>query len=179
MVHLVRELAANRAVTLPELLASRDNRQQRQQAWLAHYAAPLLVLTLVVPGAVKDSQLTRQIFNRGWRAVQRMSVQQGWHCHQQQTLALPTGCEGYLSLQADAWQIKRAAVALEQQQAVGRLWDIDVLTPEGQIISRSDIGLPERRCLLCDRPAKQCARQRTHSNEQLVSEIARIFYAAS
>ena len=61
------QLAAERAVSLPALLTSRECRRARQQAWLAQHECTLLVLTLVVPGPVKDSALTRGIFNPGGR----------------------------------------------------------------------------------------------------------------
>lgn len=168
------ELAASRAVSLPELLSSRECRQARQQAWLARHQTTLLVLTLVVPGAVKDSPLTRQIFNLGWQSLQRLYQQRGWSCLQENTLALPTGCEGYLALQAEADTVKDFAIQLELQHPIGRLWDIDVLTSHGHILSRREIGLPERRCLLCAQSAKLCARQRSHSAEQLIHEMERM-----
>ncbi|WP_413510036.1 citrate lyase holo-[acyl-carrier protein] synthase [Serratia liquefaciens] len=168
------ELAANRAVSLPELLTSRECRQARQQAWQAQHASTLLVLTLVVPGAVKDSALTRNIFNLGWQALQQMGREQNWHCLQAEALALSTGCEGFMALQADAQRVKDCAMQLEVQQPIGRLWDIDVLDPEGRILSRRDLGLAERSCLLCSQPAKICARQRRHSSEQLLQEMERM-----
>lgn len=72
------QLAAERAVSLPELLTSRECRQARQQAWLAQHECTLLVLTLVVPGPVKDSALTRGIFNLGWAALLRLCAEHGW-----------------------------------------------------------------------------------------------------
>ncbi|VXC89775.1 apo-citrate lyase phosphoribosyl-dephospho-CoA transferase [Enterobacterales bacterium 8AC] len=178
MSSIAPELATSRAVSLPELLSSRECRQARQQAWLARHHSTLLVFTLVAPGAVKDSPLTRRIFNLGWQALRQLSHQQGWLCLQAEALALPTGCEGYLALQADAQTVKEAAVQLEVQQPIGRLWDIDVLAPQGHILSRRDIGQPERRCLLCAQPAKLCARQRSHSTEQLLDEMERRLNAA-
>ncbi|MFI8415851.1 citrate lyase holo-[acyl-carrier protein] synthase [Serratia sp. NPDC078593] len=175
---VVPELAANRAVTLPELLTSRESRQARQQAWLARHHTTLLVLTLVVPGAVKDSPLTRRIFNLGWQALQPLMVEPGWQCLQNEVLALPTGCEGYLALHADARLVKDFAMQLEVKQSIGRLWDIDVLDAQGRILSRSDVGLPPRRCLLCAQAANVCARLRRHSPEQLLAEMERVLNAA-
>ncbi|KFB89717.1 2-(5'-triphosphoribosyl)-3'-dephospho CoA synthase [Serratia grimesii] len=168
------ELAANRAVSLPELLTSRECRQARQLAWLSQHQSTLLVLTLVVPGAIKDSGLTRNIFNLGWQALQQMGGEQGWQCLQSETLALSTGCEGFMALQADAQRVKDCAIQLEVQQPIGRLWDIDVLDAQGRILSRRDLGLSERRCLLCNQPAKLCARQRQHSSEELLQEMERM-----
>ncbi|MBF1995197.1 citrate lyase holo-[acyl-carrier protein] synthase [Serratia symbiotica] len=164
-------LAVNRPVSLPALLISRECRQARQQA---RHQCILLVLTLVVPGSVKDNALTRRIFNLGWQALCQRLSEQGWPCLQAAILALPTGCEGYLALQADAWRVKDCAIQLEMRQPIGRLWDIDVLTREGRILSRRNRGLPERRCLLCRQPAKVCARQRRHASPQLLNEMERI-----
>lgn len=63
-------------------------------------------------------------------------------------------------------EVKRACVELEQQSAVGRLWDIDVIGPEG-ILSRQMFGLAPRSCLVCSRDARLCARERTHSLSEL------------
>ncbi|CAI0725284.1 MULTISPECIES: citrate lyase holo-[acyl-carrier protein] synthase [Serratia] len=174
MAEVDPRLAANRAVSLPALLASRECRQARQQAWLARHSCTLLVLTLVVPGPIKDSALTRGIFNLGWRALRRLLAEQGWPCLQAETLALSTGCEGYLALPVDALRVKDCAMQLEVRRPIGRLWDIDVLDSQGRILSRRDIGLPERRCLLCSRPAKLCARQRRHGGDELLNEMERM-----
>lgn len=169
------QLAAERAVSLPALLTSRECRQARQQAWLAQHECTLLVLTLVVPGPVKDSALTRGIFNLGWAALLRLCAEQGWPSPQAEALALATGCEGFVALRVDAQRVKDCAMQLEVSRPIGRLWDIDVLDTQGRILSRRDIGLPERRCLLCGQPAKICARQRRHSSEQLLHEMERMF----
>ncbi|WP_232099431.1 citrate lyase subunit alpha [Serratia ureilytica] len=168
-------LAADRAVSRPERLTSRECRQARQQAWLAQYECTLLVLTLVVPGPVKDSALTRGIFNLGWAALLRLCAEQGWPSPQAEALALATGCEGFVALRADAQRVKDCAMQLEVSRPIGRLWDIDVLDAQGRILSRRDIGLPARRCLLCGQPAKICARQRRHGSEQLLQEMERMF----
>ena len=38
-------------------------------------------------------------------------------------------------------------------------------------IGREDLGLESRKCLLCDRPARECMRARTHSTEELLAKI--------
>ncbi|MEA7571641.1 citrate lyase holo-[acyl-carrier protein] synthase, partial [Salmonella enterica subsp. enterica serovar Virginia] len=54
-------------------------------------------------------------------------------------LVSPTGTPGEVLI----------SIALEQRYPLGRLWDIDVLTAEGEILSRRHFALPARRCLLC------------------------------
>lgn len=70
-MHLLPELATQHAVSIPELLASRDKRQARQQDWLTRHSAPLVSFTVVAPGPIKDSALTRRIFNHGVTACSR------------------------------------------------------------------------------------------------------------
>jgi len=38
-------------------------------------------------------------------------------------------------------------------------------------IGREELGLGPRKCLLCDRPARECMRARTHSIEELLENI--------
>lgn len=173
MADIIPQQAQSLTLSLSDLLASRDNRQARQQQWLARHACTLIVLTVVVPGAIKDSPLTRRIFNAGWRQLQRLCSEQAWPVIKAETLVLPTGCEGYLAVKAGAEEVKAATVQLESQSAAGRLWDIDVISAKGQILSRRDRGEPDRRCLVCDRPAVLCGRQRTHTLADLVAEMAR------
>lgn len=49
-MHLLPELASHHAVSIPELLVSRDERQARQHAWLKRHPVPLVSFTVVAPG---------------------------------------------------------------------------------------------------------------------------------
>ncbi|WP_395225429.1 citrate lyase holo-[acyl-carrier protein] synthase, partial [Escherichia coli] len=73
-----------------------------------------------------------------------------------------SGREGLLSIAAPARDLNLATIELEHSYPLGRLWDIDVLTPEGEILSRGDYSLPARRCLLCVQSAAVCARGKSH-----------------
>lgn len=52
-MRLFPELATCHDVSIPELLASRDERQARQRAWLTRHATPLVSFTVVAPGPMK------------------------------------------------------------------------------------------------------------------------------
>ena len=88
-----------------------------------------------------------------------------------------TGPEAMLCVRADARAIKRRLCALEDGEALGRLLDIDVIAPDGGKISRTEIGLPARRCLLCGNPAPVCARSRAHSADALFEKANAIIDA--
>lgn len=170
--------ASHRAITLPELLASRDARQARQQAWLRRHATSLISFTTLAPGPVKDSALTRRIFNLGIRALRQLLEASGWEILDQRCFGLATGAEGLLAVAAPATALKQATLLLEQLHPLGRLWDIDVFTPQGELLSRQAFAQPARRCLLCETEARICARERTHPLDALLQRMEGMLHDA-
>ncbi|MEX0631734.1 citrate lyase holo-[acyl-carrier protein] synthase [Serratia ureilytica] len=131
-------------------------------------------LTLVVPGPVKDSALTRGIFNPGWAALLGLCAEQGWPARRPRRRRSPPAAKGFVALRADAQRAKDRAMQLEVSRPIGRLWDIDVLDTQGRILSRRDIRPAGTAPAV--RPTGQiCARQRRHSSEQLHAEMERMF----
>ncbi|MBB1200195.1 citrate lyase holo-[acyl-carrier protein] synthase [Enterobacteriaceae bacterium 89] len=163
--------ATDSPITLSSLLASRDARQRRQQDWIARHCTALISFTIVAPGAVKDSQLTRRIFNHGVSAWQDLAQKSGWIIREKQMFVADGGPEAFFAIEAPAAELKQAAIRLEHQHPLGRLWDIDVLTPEGEILSRRHFALPVRRCLLCEQSAAACARGRRHPLADLLARM--------
>ncbi len=97
-MHLLPELASHHAVSFPELLVSRDERQARQHAWLKHHPVPLVSFTVVAPGPIKDSEVTRRIFNHRVTALRALATKQGWQIQEQAALVSASGPEGMLSI---------------------------------------------------------------------------------
>lgn len=154
-------------ITLGQLLASRDARAQRQRELLAD-AAPdrvLLCLTVIMPGPVKRSPDSLAIAAAAVEAVRGIL-----HPVLEELRDLETGYEGYFLVPGDPIGVKREAVRIEDTHPLGRFFDLDVLTPDGPL-SRTVTAAPERRCLLCERPARVCMRERRHSVTELLAAI--------
>ncbi len=164
-------LVAGNAITLAEMLAARDRRAQRQQTWLARWGLPLVSLTLVWPGPVKDSAAGQRTMAAALEAFTQAARTFSWSLPGHQVFMLPTGPEALWSVAAPADQVKRATVALEDQHPLGRLWDIDVFSPREGLLNRARFGHPGRRCLLCGEPAHACARSRRHPLPLLLQAI--------
>lgn len=158
-------------ISLSELLASRDVRQARQQQWIGLHQVTLISFTVVFPGPVKDNHLVRQIFNQGLNALKQVAQCRQWVLLAQQSFALPTGPECFVAVDADAIGVKTALIEAEELSAVGRLWDFDVFDAQGRQYSRSELQLPPRRCLICEKEAKICARERAHSLSEIIHQI--------
>jgi len=175
---MAEHLTNTSQLTLMELLDSRENRVRHQQELLAEYGGSLVSMTLNIPGPVKDSPEYRKALRRGMEELKEKiaSVTEPEGFLHEEIRDLITGPEGYLCISKEAlspMELKKAAVEVEEASPLGRLFDIDVLTAEGGI-SRAALGAPPRRCLICPRDAKACARSRAHSMDELLARVAEI-----
>lgn len=160
-------------ITLEELLAARDDRQRTQRELLRqHPGQTLLCLTVVMPGAVKRNRQSLLIAQAALCALTTRFGSAGL-----QLRDLPTGFEAYLLTPTSPLEAKRAVCRIEEEHPLGRLFDIDVLGADGIPISRESLGLPPRRCLLCEQPARWCMRARSHSQEQILARIDQLIDA--
>ncbi|MEY8368733.1 citrate lyase holo-[acyl-carrier protein] synthase [Anaerovoracaceae bacterium 42-11] len=159
-------------VTLQELLDSRERRVQKQKSLLSQYEGVLISVTLNIPGPVKDKPAYRKALQAAMELLAERFA--GDPIIYKEVRYLKTGAEGYfVAVGAKPEEVKTLTVEIEDGTPLGRLFDMDVLTEKGSI-SRSDLGKPGRRCLLCDEDAKVCARSQRHPMELLLAEIDRI-----
>ena len=156
-------------VTLEQVLHSRTRRATRQQALLQEGAPCLVSFTLNIPGGIKQFPLARAAFQEG---LERLHYAFGKSVWKEETIDEPTGSEALLAVDADPVEIKRKTVAIEDDHPLGRLFDMDVLGPDGRSLSRTELGAPQRTCLLCGNSAKVCGRSRAHALPELRQAIA-------
>ncbi|SFM97375.1 holo-ACP synthase [Izhakiella capsodis] len=167
----MQETSAMPGVSLTEVLDAKDQRAQRQQDWRTRWQSPLLSLTLVTPGPVKDSIRYRNCMGVALQACDQLLWRNGWKVLQREVFWLPTGPEALWCLDQPAQLIKNAVIELEDQHPLGRLWDIDVVTPQGTMLCRKASGFAPRRCVICDDEAHVCSRSRRHPLAQVVGQI--------
>ena len=162
-------------VTVSDMMDAREARAQAQRALLARYPGASVVCLCMNIAAIKRTENIERAFSWGLRNVKAVLAP----CETLFDAAIheKTGPEAMLCVRADARAIKRRLCALEDGEALGRLLDIDVIAPDGGKISRTEIGLPARRCLLCGNPAPVCARSRAHSADALFEKANAIIDA--
>lgn len=148
-------------VSLLEILDAREKRVQRQNALLQRYGKPLICFTMNIAGPVKYSPLIARGFALGCSSVQAQL--EGLVLLHSEKLPRHTGCEAFFVVDAPAELLKARMVAIEEADALGRLFDLDVILPDGTKVEREI----ERKCLLCGNSARVCGRSRAHSVEQL------------
>ncbi|MGN0996624.1 MAG: citrate lyase holo-[acyl-carrier protein] synthase [Candidatus Ventricola sp.] len=163
-------------VTVPDMMRAREARLQVQCALRERYpGAAIVCLTMNVAGPVKTTPAIERAFDWGMGAV-RAAL--GGHalCFEAQVRE-KTGPEAAFAVRGDARELKRRLCALEDGCAMGRLLDIDVIAPGGEKLSRTELGLPQRRCLLCGEAAPVCARSRAHTVDALFARTHEIIGA--
>ena len=165
-------------ITLSQMLIARERRAQKQQELLKKYHASLICFTMNIAGPVKNNPLIRQGFSLGNRYLKQKLSAQKIKCIHQEIIDKVTGNEAYYVTDTDPKVLKKLTVEIEDASPIGRLFDLDVLSSEGLKTERTDLGLAPRICLICNRPAKECARSRTHTVEQLQSTIRQILTRA-
>ena len=165
-------------VTVMDMMQARDLRAMRQKELLQQYGQTLLCFTMNIPGPVKTSSLILEGAALGRRLLSRAFLREGIVPVYHLDTDAPTGPESFYVLPLPALQVKRMCADIEEYSALGRLFDMDVLTPEGRKVERQELGLPGRSCLLCSRDAQACARSRTHTVPQLQQRTRELLQTA-
>lgn len=160
-----------REVTLQELLDARERRAERQRQWGKTYGQTLVVLTMNIAGPVKRTALIEEGFSLGSRLLRKRLAGRLLHWEEYRQ---DTGCEGFYAVELPAEEVKRLTVELEETHPAGRLWDMDVLKPDGIKLERN----APRACLICGAPGAACARSRAHTVEQLREKTQELLKSA-
>lgn len=171
------EIFSGPEVNLYQMLDARDKRYAIQHELLKKFPeASLLVVTMNIPGNVKNSPIITQAFDR---AVSRITTELPSDLILfQQFLHENTGNEGFYVVNLPASEVKDKMIKVEEDSIQGRLYDLDVLTLDqnGKAVklSRTDGEQAPRKCFVCNRNAKECARSRAHSDLEMKQAVVRL-----
>ncbi len=137
------------------------------------HGLPLISFTMNIAGEIKRDEWIERAFLEGVRRIEAALAAGGIAvAARERTLAF-TGCEEIWAVDAPAQELKARMCAIEEMDALGRLFDIDVIGADGRKLERPT----ERRCLICGGPARACARSRTHSARELSERAHEIIIA--
>ena len=165
-------------VTLRDVLDARERRVLRQQNLLKTYAKPLVCFTMNIAGPEKNNDLITKGFHMGLAMLDAQLSGSRVSVLYRQIYEESTGCEAYYIADIPTERLKALAVQIEDSIPAGRLFDMDVLTPDGRKVSRESLGLPGRKCLICGGPVHICSRSRAHTVAQLQAKTASLLQDA-
>lgn len=160
-----------------DMLEARENRAAYQRQLFSADGRCLISFTMNIPGKIKVSQLISESFMEGVYRIDKQLQREHMRVLRRELSAKKTGHEGFWLLDADPHDVKSKMILIEESCDLGRLFDIDVLLPNMERISRTDLGYPQRSCIICDRPAHECARSQNHSQADLIYKTQDIMKA--
>ncbi len=165
----------DREITLMEVLEAREARVNRQRELLEAYGLPVVSFCMNIAGPVKNGPVIRRAFQVGLdRLADALGAARAPIEHRE-TVDAATGCEALLAVRGDPRAVKSVCVELEDEDALGRIFDMDVLSPAGDKLDREALGYPPRPCLICGKPGKGCASRRIHPAGEIQAATNRIF----
>lgn len=165
-------------VTVKDMMEARDRRAETQRQLLDEYGQTLLCFTMNIPGPEKYNPLIREGFALGQEMLRRSLARAGIEPLYQAARFSITGCEGFYALPMPPLEAKRLSVDIEESSSLGRLFDMDVLRPDGAKVEREVVGLPPRRCMICGKATSACARSRAHTVSELQEKTRSILQDA-
>lgn len=154
--------------SLEDILKARDLRVKTQKELVSSFGKPLVSFTVNMPGPEKKNETSRKIFDAGVLALrEKLAPDIVYYKLSDEE----TGYEGFFVADITARELKKKTCDVEETHPLGRLFDMDVIDEDMRHISREELGLPKRKCLICEREASFCARSRTHGVDELIKKI--------
>lgn len=159
-------------ITMPQILDAREQRAWTQQKFLSEHTSEadcaLISFTLNVPGPIKVFPYTVWAFYEGIHFIESCLTTHQLTLMTKKIVEENTGYEAFFLIKGTTPEtLKSYMTAFEDDSSFGRIFDLDVLRPDFTKVSRTELGLSGRTCLLCDNPVFVCSRSRTHSAKEL------------
>ena len=164
-------------VSLTEMLEAREKRAWQQRELLKR-GRTMICFTMNIAGPIKNSPLIGSGYDLGKRLLLGQLDVAGVAVSDFEEVREKTGNECILLVDAEPLTVKAITAELEDHAPIGRLFDMDVLRPDGSKVERQELGLPGRKCLLCGESAQVCARSRKHSVAELQAKTREILQEA-
>lgn len=152
----------------------------RRKTWLAgRFGQCVLSLCLNIPGPDKNLPGVDDLLAALSAELDRLlaATDASPTLHDEMLRGADGPCR-LLVLALHSHALKQVAVRLEEGHVFGRLADADVLAPDGTPVTRRHVGLPPRRCFLCDEDAAICRRAARHSAREVTRYVATLLDAS-
>jgi len=154
---------------LEKILEAKEKRVSKQEGLIEKYHAPLLSLSINIPGMNKQSDEAKFIFETTLDEIQKFPfkiLEKIFTCNE-------AGYEAIFVFEAGARELKKFTCKVENTHPLGRFMDMDVIGLDKKSLSRKELGFEGRKCFLCQQDAKVCARSKAHSITELLAYISK------
>lgn len=156
---------------LNEILDGKEKRALIQKELLDKYDKILISCTLNIPGMYKLSKLYKKAHTVEVTALEKELGNRNIEIVHKERNISKAGYETFLVVNSDLRCVKEATIFVEENNELGRLFDLDVFDKNQNQLSRCDLGYSKRKCLVCSEDAVICSRNKSHSVEEVLEKI--------
>lgn len=164
-------IEGKRMATINTVLERREARVRLRARLQQEHPWPAVVFSLNIPGPEKTGDRYNLIHKAGERELEDLLSAGKMDVIRRCVVYGACGREAFFIVRAGVRELKELCCRIEEENPLGRLFDMDVYDGNGTPLSRSDLGKPSRRCFLCSAPAAECARSRRHSLSEMTAFI--------
>ena len=164
----------SKIIAMQKMLDAKEKRYYKIKALTEKYNLPVLSFMLNIPGEDKNFEDAVN-FHRAYivkikNILEKEDIKILWEEYNN----LNTGMEYLAVLNGEGKFIKEKMIGLEEESREGRLLDIDIYDRDFKQISRSSLGLSERKCIICDDLARTCIKKERHRQDELEKKVIEI-----
>lgn len=164
----------SKIIAMQKMLDAKEKRYYKIKALTEKYNLPVLSFMLNIPGEDKNFEdavnFHRAYIEKIKNILEKEDIKILWEEYNN----LNTGMEYLAVLNGEGKFIKEKMIGLEEESREGRLLDIDIYDRDFKQISRSSLGLSERKCIICDDLARTCIKKERHRQDELEKKVREI-----
>lgn len=164
----------SKILAMNRMLEAKEKRYYKIKDLTESYKAPVLSFMLNIPGEGKNFEEAVSFHKKYVDKIKNILEENKIKILFEDYQNLVTGMEYLAVLDGDGCVIKKLMMKVEEESMGGRLLDLDIYDKDFSQISRSSLGLPERKCIICGDTARTCIKEERHSLKELEERVREI-----
>ncbi|MHA1125396.1 MAG: citrate lyase holo-[acyl-carrier protein] synthase [Candidatus Heimdallarchaeota archaeon] len=156
-----------------QILDAKDNRWLKQKAYLEKYGPTIISFKFNIPHWPKTSKEIVCSYTSALQEFETFLSQKNIPFSLLSKEETALGPEAFIHCKEHSKNIKDLTINFEEEYAIGRLLDIDVLGENGIPIERST----KRLCLLCNDISIICMRNGKHTSKEVRDVFDKMIYS--
>jgi len=164
----------SKILAMNRMLDAKEKRYYKIKSLTEKYETPVLSFMLNIPGEDKNFEEAVSFHKKYVEKIKNLLEEKEIKILFEDYENLVTGMEYIGVLDGDGRLIKKLMMEVEEESMGGRLLDIDIYDKDFSQISRSSLGLPERKCIICGDTARTCIKEERHKIEELEERVREI-----
>lgn len=157
---------------IEKILEDREERYHFVLDLIDQYKLPVICGKVNYPGTDKNTDIAKGIFHI---LKDRLNLAFKEYTVFSKTMTGYDGESLILVVNMDKLEAKRIGTSIEEESRLGRLFDIDIYIEGGRSVSRSELGLPSRKCIICGEDPRICRKLDRHTTSDILKEIENIY----